>query len=45
MENATYQLIETVSYAWNSKKNMAGVFCDLTKAFFDYVNHELLKQN
>jgi hypothetical protein len=35
MENATYQLIETVSYAWNSKKNMAEVFCDLTKAFFD----------
>jgi len=34
MENATYQLIETVSYAWNSKKCIAGLFCDLTKPFF-----------
>ena len=33
MENATYQLIETVSYAWNSKKCIAGVFCYLTKDF------------
>ena len=31
MENATYQLIETVSYAWNSKKCIAAIFCDLTK--------------
>jgi hypothetical protein len=28
MENATYQLIEIVSYKWNSKKYMAGLFFD-----------------
>lgn len=42
-ENATCKLIETVPYGWNCKKCIAGVFCDLTKAF-DCVNQGLLKK-
>jgi hypothetical protein len=41
MDNATYKLIETILDAWRNGKCIAGVFCDLTKAF-DFINHELL---
>jgi len=41
MDSATYKLIETILYAWNSGKRTAGVFCDMTKAY-DCFNHELL---
>jgi hypothetical protein len=33
--------MELIFKAWNKKKHVAGIFCDLTKAF-DYVNHLLL---
>jgi hypothetical protein len=32
-DNATYKLIDRVFCAWNSKKYIVGVFCDLNKAF------------
>jgi hypothetical protein len=41
MDNAVYKLTESTLSAWNNKKYVAGVFCDLTKAF-NFVNHELL---
>jgi hypothetical protein len=35
---AIYKLIETVSSAWNKRKFVAGIYCDLARAF-DSVNH------
>jgi hypothetical protein len=32
-DTATHKLIETVFNAWNKKEYVAGIFCDLTKAF------------
>jgi hypothetical protein len=40
-DNAIFQLIESVFKAWNQKNCVAGLFCDLSRAF-DYVAHELL---
>jgi hypothetical protein len=37
-DNATYKLSETILNAWNGGGDVAGVFCDLTKAF-NCVNH------
>jgi hypothetical protein len=42
--NATHKLTEVILNAWNNNRYVAGVFCDLTKAF-DCVNHELLLKN
>jgi hypothetical protein len=39
--NAIYKLVETVLSAWNKRKFVAGIFCDLAVAF-DSINHELL---
>jgi hypothetical protein len=36
-----YKLTETIVNAWNMKRYVTGVFCDLTEAF-DCVNQELL---
>jgi hypothetical protein len=36
-----YKLIEALFNAWNKKKYIAGIYCDLTKAF-EGVNHELV---
>jgi hypothetical protein len=40
-DNAIFQLIESVFKAWNQKDCVAGIFCDLSRAF-DCVAHELL---
>jgi hypothetical protein len=40
-DNAIFKLIESVFKAWNQKDCIAGVFCDLSRAF-DYVAHDLL---
>jgi hypothetical protein len=41
MDNATCKLIETIFNALNNEKCIAGVFCNLTKAF-NCINHEIL---
>jgi hypothetical protein len=38
---ATHELNDIVLNAWNNNRYIAGVFCDLTKAF-ECVNQELL---
>jgi hypothetical protein len=40
-DNATYQLTNGILDALNNKLLIAGIFCDLEKAF-DCVNHKLL---
>jgi len=40
-DHATYRLTELIYKAWNKKKWIAGVFCDLTKAL-ESVNHTVL---
>jgi hypothetical protein len=40
-DNAIFKLIESVFKAWNQKDCVAGIFCDLSRAF-DCVAHELL---
>jgi hypothetical protein len=39
--NAVFKLVESVFKAWNQKNCIAGVFCDLSRAF-DCVAHDLL---
>jgi hypothetical protein len=39
--NTTHKLTKITLNAWNNNRYVAGVFCDLTKAF-DYVTHALL---
>ena len=43
MDNATYKLIETIFNALNNGKYIAGVFCNLTKAFV-HINHATVGQ-
>jgi hypothetical protein len=38
--NTAFSLVDGTLYAWNGKLHVAGIFCDLAKAF-DYVNHEI----
>jgi hypothetical protein len=40
-EHANYTLINGILQAWNSKLQVAGIFCDLAKAF-NCVNHDTL---
>jgi hypothetical protein len=40
-EIASYNLINNILRALNSKMWVGGIFCDLTKAF-DYANHNIL---
>ena len=40
-EHATYTLVNGILQAWNSKLQVAGIFCDLAKAF-DSVNYDIL---
>ena len=40
-DNASYTLTHEVLSAMNNKHNVAGIFCDLSKAF-DCVNHRIL---
>ena len=40
-EHAAYTLINGILQAWNSKLQVVGIFCDLTKAL-DCVNHDIL---
>ena len=40
-EHAAYTLTNGILQAWNSKLQVAGIFCDLAKAF-DCVNHDML---
>jgi hypothetical protein len=42
-EHAAYTLVNGIFQAWNSKLQVAGIFCDLAKAF-DSVNHDILIQ-
>jgi hypothetical protein len=37
---AAYTLINGILQAWNSKSQVAGIFCDLAKAFY-CVNHDI----
>ena len=40
-EHATYTLVNGILQAWNNKLQVAGIFCDLAKAF-DSVNYDIL---
>jgi hypothetical protein len=40
-DHAAYTLVNGILQAWNSKLQVAGIFCDLAKAF-DCVNHDIL---